>query len=105
LAEYRRGRFANSVTWLHKVLLTAGQHNLPGWNHEQERNLKAIAYLVESMAHYQMHDPAAAREALNQGSKLIKMQFPAPGSPDIGHDWPDWLAAHIFLQEANALIQ
>ena len=105
LAEYRRGRFTNSVAWMDKVLLTAGQRNLPGWNHEQEINLKATAYLVQSMAHYQMHDPVAARTALNQGSTIIATLFPVPGSPDIGRDWPDWLAAHIFLREANSLIQ
>lgn len=105
LAEYRRGRFANSVSWMNKVLSTAGQQNLPGWSHERERNLKAIADLVTSMAQYQMHDAAAARKSLDQGSEIIQTQFPLASGPDIGVDWPDWLIAQIFLQEANTLIR
>ena len=105
LAEYRRGRFANSVSWMDKVLSTASQKNLPGWSHERERNFKAIADLVTSMAKYQMHDPVAARKALDQGSEIIQTQFPSLAAPDMGPDWPDWLIAQIFLQEANTLIR
>jgi serine/threonine protein kinase len=105
LAEYRRGRFANSVAWMDQVLTTAAQKNLPGWNHERERNLKAMAYLVSSMARYEIHDIAVARESLYQGSNLIATQFPAPDSPDLGRDWPDWLMAMILLREANSLIR
>jgi len=105
LAEYRQGRFANSLVWMDKALATAGQKTLPGWNHERERNLKATAFLVESMARRQMSDTVAAQAALNQGIEIIETQFPPADSGDLGRDWPDWLSAHIFLREAKALIQ
>jgi tetratricopeptide (TPR) repeat protein len=105
LAEYRRGRFKNSVEWMDKALLTARQQSLPGWNHEQERNRKAMAYLVAAMAQYQLHDTAAARTALDQGTGIIETQFPAADSGDVGHDWPGWLIARRLLQEAKSLIR
>jgi eukaryotic-like serine/threonine-protein kinase len=105
LAEYRQGRFANSLVWMDKAVGTAGQKNLPGWNHERERNLKAIAYLVESMDRRQMQGATAAQAALNQAIEIIQTQFPAAGSGDLGRDWPDWLNAQILLREAKALIQ
>jgi hypothetical protein len=104
LAEFRQGLFANSLVWMDRALATAGQQSLPGWNHERERNLKAMAYLVEGMAHQQMQDTVAAQAALHQGIETIEMQFPAPDSGDLGRDWPDWLYAHILLREASSLI-
>ncbi|SPE58694.1 putative Mitogen-activated protein kinase kinase [Verrucomicrobia bacterium] len=104
LAEYRRGRFADSVAWMDKALVTAGQQSLPGWNHEVERNRKAMAYFVKGMAHFRMRDPAAAQGALSQGIEIVITQSPAPDSGDLGRDWPDWLIAQLLLQEAQALI-
>jgi eukaryotic-like serine/threonine-protein kinase len=105
LAEYRRGRFTNSVAWMDKALFTAGQKNLPGWGHELERNRKAAAYLVESLAWFQMRNPAAARTALNQATDIVEQQFPTTDTGDVGRDWSDWLAAHVLLREAESLIQ
>jgi len=105
LAEYRRGRFTNSVVWMDKALVTVGQQSLPGWDHELERNRKATAYLVEGMACCQMHDTVAARAALNKGIEIVETQFPASDSGDLGRDWPDWIIAHILLREAQALMR
>jgi tetratricopeptide (TPR) repeat protein len=105
LAEYRRGRFTNSVTWMEKALATAGQPNLPGWSHELERNRKVTAYLVESMAYFQMHNPLAAQAALGQATEIIGQQLPSIDSGDFGRDWPGWIAAHLLLREAQILIQ
>jgi len=104
LAEYRRGHFTNSVVWMDKALVTAGQKNLPGWGHELERNRKATAYLVESMAWFQMHNLAAARTALNQATEIVEQQFPSTDTGDVGRDWSGWLATHVLLREAQALI-
>jgi tetratricopeptide (TPR) repeat protein len=103
LAEYRRGRFTNSVEWMDKALVTAGQQNLPGWNHERERNLKATAYLVEGMARQQMNDPIVAKAALIKGVEIIETQFPPADSGYLGRDWPDWLIASLLQREAGLL--
>jgi hypothetical protein len=104
MAEYRRGQFANSLVWMDKALATAGQQNLPGWNRERERNLKAMAYLVESMARRQMQDPVTAQAALSQGMAIIHTQFPPADSGDLGRDWADLLTVQILLREAGSPI-
>jgi serine/threonine protein kinase/Tfp pilus assembly protein PilF len=104
LAEYRRGQFGNSLAWMDKALVTAGQQSLPGWNHERERNLKAMAYLVESMARRQMQDPVAAQAALSQGMAIIQTQFPPGDSGDLGKNWADRLSVQILLREAGSPI-
>jgi tetratricopeptide (TPR) repeat protein len=103
LAEYRRGRFTNAVAWTDKALITAGRQNLPGWDHELERNRRTVACLVKAMAYFQMHNPVAARAALDQAIEIIEKQFPAAVDMDAGRDWPGWLAARILLREAQAL--
>lgn len=101
LAEYRRGRFADSVAWMKKALLTAAKQNIPGWGHELERNREAAAYLVESMACFQMNDAGPARSAFNKGLEIIQTQFPTAENDDIGRDWPDWLVAQILLRQGQ----
>ena len=44
LAEYRQGHFMDSIGWTDKALTTCSQRDLPGWNHERERNRTATAH-------------------------------------------------------------
>jgi tetratricopeptide (TPR) repeat protein len=104
LAEYRQGQYAEAIKLMETVQGTGAQQNLPGWNHERQRNLGASALLVKAMACSQSRQPEAARAALDQGASLVQEHLPASDSGDVGRDWPNWLMAHIFLREAKALI-
>ena len=105
LAEYRCGRFTNSLEWMDKAVATAGKQTLPGWSHEWERNRQAVAYVVEAMDQYQMRNDVAAQTALRKGNDIIATQFPVSGGGDVGHDWPGWLMARILRREARSMIQ
>jgi predicted metal-dependent hydrolase len=52
-----------------------------------------------------LQNPLAARAALHQAAEIIRKELPAADSVDVGRDWPGWLAAHILLREAQALIE
>jgi serine/threonine protein kinase len=105
LAEYRQDRFAAAVMWLDKSLATGARPDLPGWNHERERNRAAAIYLVQAMAHQRLKHPTDAAVTLIKGASIVQNQFPQANSGDLGREWPDWLIAHILFREAKALIE
>jgi serine/threonine protein kinase/tetratricopeptide (TPR) repeat protein len=105
LADYRRRRFDSAVAWLRKTLESSRRQNLPGWTHERERNRCAAAYLVEAMALQQLHQPEAAQAALKAGTDIVRLQFPARESGNLGREWPDWLIAHVLLREVSTRIE
>jgi serine/threonine protein kinase/Flp pilus assembly protein TadD len=105
LAEYRQDRFPAAIDWLGKAVVTGARLDLPGWNHERERNRAAVAYLVQAMAHQRLKHPTDAAIALAKGAGIVQNQFPQENSGDAGREWPDWLIAHILLREAKALIE
>jgi serine/threonine protein kinase/tetratricopeptide (TPR) repeat protein len=105
LAEYRQGQYADAIKSMVAVQLTGARQNLPSWSHERQRNLGASALLIKAMACFQSGQSEPARAALKEGAALVEAQLPALESGDVGRDWPNWLIAHIFLREAEALIQ
>jgi serine/threonine protein kinase len=105
LAEYRQDRFALAIVWLDKSLATGARPDLPGWNHERERNRAAAIYLVQAMAHQRLKHPTDAAIAMTKGAAIVQNQFPQANSGDLGREWPEWLIAHIVLREAKSLIE
>ncbi len=102
LAEYRNGQFESAIDWMGKALATAAQKDLPGWNHERERNRTATAWLVQAMAHRQLGQTKKADEALSTAADLMDHQFPKVESGDLGREWADLLFASILRREAEA---
>jgi hypothetical protein len=105
LAEYRQGQYADAIKSMGTVQMTSARQDLPGWSHERQRNLGASALLVKAMSCFQSGQPEAARAALSEGAALVQEQLPSAESGDVGRDWPNWMAAHIFLREASTLIR
>ncbi|MGD0814106.1 MAG: serine/threonine-protein kinase [Verrucomicrobiota bacterium] len=101
LAEYRLGHYVGAIEWTDKALTTSARQDLPGWNHERERNREAAAYLVQGLAHQQLGQTIEARAALTSGMTIIKTQFPDTESGDIGREWQDCLVARILAREAQ----
>ena len=86
------------------TLETNAQKNLPGWNHERERNRKAAANLVTAMAQYRGDDPKTARRTLTDVINFMDTEFPKVDNGDFGREWADSLFADILRQEAEGLI-
>ena len=105
LAEHRQGRFASAIEWLDKAWASAARPDLPGWNHERERNRAAAAQFVLAMAHHRLARTAQAQAALSKGIENLQTQLPKLDSGDIGREWPDWLIAHALMREAKELIE
>jgi hypothetical protein len=85
-------------------LETGAQKDLPAWSHERERNRAATAYLVQAMAHHQLHHSKEAGETLAKAIEIIEKQCPKVDDGDLGREWPDWLFANILRREAESLI-
>jgi hypothetical protein len=96
LVQYRRSQFASASEWVGKVI-EAGKN-------ASDLNCDLAAYAVLAMAQQQSHHPAEARAALARGFEISR-KMPQLESGDLGEDAEHWLAAHILLREANALIE
>ncbi|HEX3799884.1 MAG TPA: tetratricopeptide repeat protein [Verrucomicrobiae bacterium] len=104
LAEYRSGRFNGALEWCDKALATSAQQDIPGWNHERERNRMASAYLIEAMAQQELKQPIEAQSSLAKAENIINGQCPAVDSGDLGREWQDFLTVRILAREAQSLI-
>jgi serine/threonine protein kinase/tetratricopeptide (TPR) repeat protein len=104
LAEYRLGEFASAIDWMNKALLTGARNDLPGWNHERERNRLVVTNLVMAMAYHRIGKTDQARGALGKAIVIMQTQFPRSNSGDIGREWTDWLIANILRGETEMLI-
>ena len=126
LADYRRGRYTNTVDWMQQVKVEA-QNPIPGQG--RLRHLSVQTYAVLAMAEYQLNHAAEARAALamarrimkeemdlserrgagrgRQGAAVDMMQEDMPWleGGDLTGGWREWLIAHSLMNEAEALIQ
>jgi tetratricopeptide (TPR) repeat protein len=94
LAEYRQGRFANSVEWTEKALAAP------------EVAFRAVqASMVLAMAHHQLKQSDEARAALAKGVEIAATKLPKLESADLGSDWRDWIIGHALMREAKILIE
>ena len=94
MAEYRRGRFSNTVDWAEKTL---GEATQPGWV-----TVEASATLA--MARHQLKQTDLARAALKKAQDDAK-RLPKLDSADVGPDWIDVIICGALLREAKALIE
>jgi len=93
LAEYRQGNFSNAIDWMRKVLAK------PGVDHRD-----AQACLVLAIAQHQCgrHDDAVV--ALKKGAAIVENKLPKLEGRDFDPNWPNWIVAHVLLEEATALV-
>jgi eukaryotic-like serine/threonine-protein kinase len=104
LAEYRRGRFESAIAWMDKAQVTAARKDLPLWTNERQRNIVAMANLVQAMAHHQLGQAEASLANMARATDLVQTQFPQANSGDIGRGWPEWLMVQILVREAGGLL-
>src|SRR5262249_50121096 len=90
LADYRPGRLKECIEWADKVLATATRQDLPGWNHERERNRIAAASLIKVNAYSSFGQPDNFKAASDSALLLIRNELPQPDNIDIGREWQDW---------------
>ncbi len=92
LAEYRFGRFESAAEWARRSLAGTGV----------EPPTTVMANAVLAMAKRQLHQSAEATQALQQAQELLRTNLPPvkDGTPDLGENWPDWLAARLLVKEA-----
>jgi serine/threonine protein kinase len=100
LFEYRRGDFANAISWGRKSL---------GYSGSRPTQI-AMCHLVLALTFSHLHQRDAARSELAQGRKLVENRFPngMEKITDFGSDysglWYDWVMAQILLNEATNAI-
>jgi tetratricopeptide (TPR) repeat protein len=97
LAEYRLGRFASAVDWILKAVNTSAKA-------PTDWNFNATAYSILAMAEQQAHHPDKARAALARAVDISRTKMRQLAGGDLGEDAAHWLAAHLFLREAQDLI-
>jgi pentatricopeptide repeat protein len=90
LSQYRQGNFARAVEWAQKSVENA------------HVNSQAQAYPVLAMALWRLGNQEAGREALAEANAFVTRIF--PGNNNDEGVWFAWAFAHIWLDEATALI-
>ena len=93
LAEFRQGRFASAIEWL-KPVAAGGDPN---------RTVQAS--MVLAMAQHRLKQTEDANETLVRGIELAERKLPGPNGPIPEERVPDWIYAHLLMQEAKALIE
>jgi serine/threonine protein kinase len=95
MSNYRLGHLREAIDWAEKAA------NNPA----AEAQAKAKAFAILAMAHWQLGQKDAAREALAKGDSLAPAIQSARDDTDLGQSWVAWLIARISLDEATELIQ
>jgi len=95
--EYRRENWSRSIEWCKYSL-----------NFDDNNNARvAMVHAIRAMAHYQSGQLDDARVELEKSRQLVSNKFKK--GLDIGEGkngyWFDWIAARIFLREAEGLIE
>jgi Flp pilus assembly protein TadD len=93
VAEFRAGRFAESVPWLQK-----SSESLTN------PSCKAMTQLFLAMAYHRLGRRDEARVTFGQATTLIDQQLPQENAGDWGLGWHDWIRCQIVLEEAELLI-
>jgi len=93
MSSYRLGRFAESVEWGEKSLMSPGIA------------VRAKAHAVLAMAYWQLGEKDKARAMLGKGEIIVPDKLPARDDELLGGTWVLWLSARISLNEAKDLIQ
>jgi hypothetical protein len=93
LADYRQGRFQEAAAQAAEILKDPFAYT------------QAEGSAVLAMSQLRMGHTGEARAALARLERAVGETLPAPGSPDLGFDWKDWIIAHALLDEARSLIE
>jgi serine/threonine protein kinase len=97
LIEYRRANWNESIAWCKYAL-----------NFDDGDNARAaMVHAVLAMAYYQIQQLDDSHAELDKGRRLIRNKFSKTldsGDGKLGY-WFDWVAARIFLREAETLIE
>jgi hypothetical protein len=98
MAEYRAGRFEQSVEWLEKC------HTAPCDDYGgRARTVAADAYTA--LARQQMGQGREAQAVLEHASQQAAHHLPALDSGELNHGGVEnWLVAHIALREATSVV-
>jgi serine/threonine protein kinase len=100
LADYRRGRYASALDWIHRVQ----EHKFqPGEG--RNRHLAAQCCFVVAMAMQQLNRADEAQAALAEAVEIIQKEMPQVEGRDLTGSWREWLLAYAWMREATALIQ
>jgi serine/threonine protein kinase/tetratricopeptide (TPR) repeat protein len=94
LAEYRRGRHAESVDWLGRAL-----------SREHEPGRRAQALFISAMAQAGLGQTNAATAALAQGVEIVETRLPRIESGPLGDGWIEWLIAYALRREARGVFE
>jgi hypothetical protein len=95
LAEYRQGHFPEAAAQAAKALAAS----------EQNASCQAQACAVLALAQQQLKQAEMARTTLANGQKILQSKLPNVQSGDLGPLWEQDIAAHLLIQEAQALIE
>jgi hypothetical protein len=95
-AEYRAGRFDESLRWLDKAG-AAAMPDAPAFH--------MYLHAVRAMAEYRLGRDPQARLSLEEARRaMAKCPDPARGNAYAGSDWHDWIIGRTLLREAEALV-
>lgn len=94
LAEYRLGRFSQSLDWLVKSL----QHT------SEDTALDAHVHCSMAMACAQLGQDKEAQAALEKATAIVRTKMPQLGTQSLGDSWHDVLKANALLREAQSVV-
>src|SRR6266404_6108359 len=92
-SDYRQDRFEEAVARTSVILEDPFPYT------------QAEGATVLAMAQFRLGRIEEARAALAKLETVVREKLPPPGNRDLGHDWKDWIVAHVLLDEARTLIE
>src|SRR5262249_21981000 len=96
MAAYRAGEHAVALTWLRKSQTDPTR---------MHREALALALLFQAMAHHELKEQAAAREAFGKAERLLEKDFADLKKSTLGPDWPETLMSVAVYREARGLLR
>ncbi len=105
--EYRRGDDPAALRWLGRCIdeLDLADRSDILLDFEYAAEDRAAAYFLLAMVHHRMGHPADAQQALAMGLKMLQQKVPAATSAAFQVGSNDWMTAHIFAREAQAIVE
>lgn len=91
MAEYRMKNYAESATWLAKVV------------DDETLYIRSLAQAFHAMAVHRQGQRAEAL-ALLEKARATAVTLPAPGTEEYKKEWTDTLSTQLAMREAEALI-
>ena len=90
LAEFRRGRYVQSIAWLREAS-----------RHDDDR-AECAANLLLAMAYHRVGNVTDAQEALGIGKWMSRHRLPGKGEADLSDlNFQEWIMCQVLMQEAK----